>query len=242
MAEADKRRAARRFRTVPRSAIMPTHLHSPLRQVPLGFTPELYPEGTHICYLYNDDEERKRFMSMYVSSGIDEREFVTYLADTPSDLVEQAIERLGISLPSPERRARLNARPALATCCPGGQFVPDTMLATLRDFYTNKPADSAGARLAAEMTWALHDIPGCERLVEFEGRVTDLVGAYPLTALCQYDTRKFDGATIFRLLNVHPIMIVDGQIMRNPFYVPRAESSGTTDGTRNGQSGAADTA
>jgi hypothetical protein len=28
---------------------------------------------------------------------------------------------------------------------------------------------------------------------------------------------------VFELLNVHPIMIVHGQIMRNPFYVPPDE-------------------
>ena len=30
------------------------------RHVCLGFTDERYPEGTHICYLYSDDEERRR--------------------------------------------------------------------------------------------------------------------------------------------------------------------------------------
>jgi hypothetical protein len=30
-----------------------THIHTPPRLIPLGFTPELYPEGTHICYLYS---------------------------------------------------------------------------------------------------------------------------------------------------------------------------------------------
>jgi hypothetical protein len=211
---------------------MPSHSHTPLRQVPLGFTPELYPEGTHICYLYSDEEERKRFMSKYVLSGLDQREFVTYLADTPSDTLEQAVAQLGVATPSSARPDRLNVAPALATCCPGGRFVPETMLDTLRHFYENQPAGCAGARLAAEMTWALHDIPGCERLVEFEGRVTDLLQTYPLTSLCQYDTRRFDGATIFKLLNVHPVMIVDGQIMRNPFYVPRPQDPGTENSPR----------
>jgi hypothetical protein len=220
---------------------MRTHLHPPLRQVRLGFAPELYPEGTHICYLYSDEEERKRFMSEYVSSGLDQREFVTYLADAPSNTVEQSVEWLGIANSSPERRAQLNVRPALETCCPGGRFVTETMLDTLRGFYVNRPACSAGARLAAEMTWALHDIPGVEQLVEFEGRITDWLASYPLTALCQYDTRKFDGATIFELLNVHPIMIVHGQIMRNPFYATRVQASGTNNGPRDDQSSASGT-
>jgi hypothetical protein len=42
----------------------------------------------------------------------------------------------------------------------------------------------------------------------------------PLTVMCQYDARKFDGSTIYDVINVHPIMIVRGHILRNPFYVP----------------------
>lgn len=207
------------------------HTHN--RQVPLGFTPELYPEGTHICYLYSDDVERKRFMSAYVSSGIDEREAVTYLADAAPDALEQAFEAFGITMPS--QQDQLTIAPAVETYCPGGRFVPQTMLDHLRDIYTHNPAGYAGARLAAEMTWALHDIPGADRLVEYEARINDLLKTYPLTVICQYDTRKFDGATIFELLNVHPIMIVHGQIMRNPFYVPSDQYFAARDGTRDGK-------
>jgi hypothetical protein len=36
--------------------------------------------------------------------------------------------------------------------------------------------------------------------------------------MCQYDARVFDGATLFRVLKVHPYMSAHGQIVRNPFY------------------------
>jgi hypothetical protein len=203
---------------------MRTHLPLPVRQVPLGFTPELYPQGTHICYLYSDEEERKRFMSAYVTSGIGEHDSVTYLADTASDMLDRAIERLGIAAPA-QHKHQLTVATSMETYCPDGRFVPEKMLDNLREMYANSPAGCAGARLSSEMTWALHDIPGVERLIEYEARINDQLKAYPLTTLCQYDTRKFSGATIFELLNVHPIMIVHGQIMRNPFYVAPAQSS-----------------
>ena len=40
-----------------------------------------------------------------------------------------------------------------------------------------------------------------------------------LQAHCQYDARRFDGATLFDVLNVHPMMIIRGQVVRNPYYV-----------------------
>jgi hypothetical protein len=210
---------------------MSTHVHQPRRPVPLGFTPDPFPEGTHICYLYSDEEERKRFMSEYVTSGLDDHESVFYLADTASDLLERAVRELGIATVD-GHSDHLTIATALATYCPNGEFVPEEMLAKLRDMYNNLPASSNGARVAGEMTWATHQLPGTDRLVEYEGRVNDLLKEYPLTTLCQYDTRKFDGATIFELLNVHPVMIVHGQIMRNPFYATVPEPREATAGRR----------
>ena len=96
-------------------------------------------------------------------------------------------------------------------------------------------AGYAGGRLTGEMSWALKHIPGSDRLIEYEGRINDLLKTYPLTAICQYDTRRFDGATIFEVLSVHPIMIVHGQIMRNPFYVPPNQYSEAKSDTRDGK-------
>lgn len=73
------------------------------------------------------------------------------------------------------------------------------------------------------MSWALRGMPGSERLIEYEALLNTLGPGNPLTMICQFDIKKFDGATIFEVLNVHPMMIVRGQIMRNPYYVPPDE-------------------
>jgi hypothetical protein len=207
---------------------MATHSHShahPRRPVPLGFTPELFPEGTHICYLYSDEEERKRFMSDYIRSGIAAQDSVIYVPDSGAEMLESTIEEMGIA-PSRVPKDQLTLATAMDIYCPSGEFVPEAMLDQLREMYANLPHGCRGARCSGEMSWALRDVPGVERLVEYEGRINDVLKDYPITTLCQYDTRKFSGATIFELLNVHPIMIVHGQIMRNPFYVPPGEPPG----------------
>jgi hypothetical protein len=211
---------------------MSTHSHAPpRRQIPLGFTAEPFPEGTHICYLYSDEAERKRFMSEFISSGIDQHESVLYLADTGPEQLERAIEELGIA-PAQAQQNQLTVATCLDTYYPTGEFVPERMLSHIPEIYMNHAAGCAGARATSEMTWALHGVPGSDRLVEYEAQINEVLKAYPLTTICQYDTRKFDGATIFKLLNVHPVMIVHGQIMRNPFYVPPAQAAEAQTGTR----------
>lgn len=74
-----------------------------------------------------------------------------------------------------------------------------------------------------EMAWALRGVPGSDQLVEYEASISRLVDKVPLNVLCQYDTEQFDGGTIFEILCVHPLMVIRGQIMRNPYYLPSEE-------------------
>jgi hypothetical protein len=190
------------------------------RNTRLGFTPELYPEGTHICYLYSDDEERRYFLRAFIKSGMAERELVDYLADVPTpEQLEQVAADLAIELPDSGHHVTFTM--AHGAYCPEGKFVPGTMLKRIERMDSRRQAcGCVGARLTGEMSWALRGIPGSDRLVEYEEGINTLVKDVPVTVLCQYDTRRFDGATIFEILDVHPIMIIRGQIMRNPFYVP----------------------
>ena len=55
-------------------------------------------------------------------------------------------------------------------------------------------------------------------LLEYEARLNMLVAEHPITACCQYDVRRFDGRTIMDVLAVHPVMIVRGQVVKNPYY------------------------
>jgi hypothetical protein len=37
--------------------------------LPLPYTVERFPDGTHLCFIYNDDEERREEMARFVESG-----------------------------------------------------------------------------------------------------------------------------------------------------------------------------
>jgi hypothetical protein len=79
-------------------------------------------------------------------------------------------------------------------------------------------------RVTGEMSWALApEVTGADRLIEYEARTNILLETHPLAAICQYDATQFDGATIFEVLTVHPMMVVCGQIVRNPYYIPPRE-------------------
>jgi hypothetical protein len=190
-------------------------------RVSIGFTGETFPAGTHMCLIYDDDRQRQELISSFLGAGIAAGEKVAYFADTTSVedveawLLETAVELLG-----DDRSERFAATRAQETYCPDGRFLPDRMLETLRDFdRTIREEGFTGGRVSGEMSWALRGLPGSDRLPEYEALVNDVLEEHPITAICQYDAGRFDGGTLFDILKVHPMMIVGGQVVRNPYYV-----------------------
>lgn len=175
-----------------------------------------------MCYIYNDDDERRVVAERFVESGIQGGEEVHYLCHTlPGESLDAAQQRVGIKPVPDAKRCLLRFAQALATYCPDHTFVTQRMLDTVREMYlTGIRNGFPGVRATGEMAWALEGLPGTGRLIEYESLLNNVVAEYPCTALCQYDARRFDGATLFHVLTVHPAMVVRGQVVRNPYYIP----------------------
>ena len=69
----------------------------------------------------------------------------------------------------------------------------------------------------------IKSVEGGNRLLEYESKVTMLLREHPITAVCQYNSNSFDGATIMDVLKVHPMMIVSGSVISNPFFIEPEE-------------------
>ncbi len=191
----------------------------------LGFTAERFPAGTHMCFIYNNEEERRAVMAGYIESGFKEGDLTFYLVHktTPQEFSAHLAD-YGITLPASLKPDQWVLKSAQETYTPDRTFIPDRMLETLKAFYQSGiKAGFKGVRGMGEMEWALEGMPGSDGLIEYEARINTVVAEYPLTAICQYDARKFDGATLFDVLNVHPMMVVRGQVVRNPYYLPPDE-------------------
>jgi DNA-binding CsgD family transcriptional regulator len=188
--------------------------------IDLGFTPERYPTGTHACFMFIDEMERRNVIHPFVRAGLHEQEDVSYFADAlVTELFDRAIDERSVTALSGDELARLNVSTVEQAYFPAGVFVPQDMIARLRGIYeSSRSRGATGCRVTGEMNWALRGVPGAERVVEYEASINPLVAECPFTVLCQYDTELFDGEILFEILSVHPLMVVRGQMMRNPYY------------------------
>lgn len=191
------------------------------RTIPLGFTEERFPEGQHICYVFNNDAEQRRTMAKFLDSGIQAREKVLYLVDsvTTREMLD-CLEELGVDVHT--KAGAFTVTGAGKTYCPRGFFSPDDMLKTVREFYAQAVHEEGyeGVRIAGEMSWFLAEgSADLASLLEYEARLNFLFEEFPCTACCLYDARRFDGSFIMEMLTVHPVMIVCGQLVKNPDYI-----------------------
>jgi hypothetical protein len=195
------------------------------REIDLGFTQEVLPECHHLCLIYDSEEQRRKIVSEYLAAGLKRGEFVRYFSDiTPPEDIRAWLSESGIDLPHAEEDGSFGIVKAENAYCPSGRFVPQEVLDGVAARYTMlKKTSYSGSRVSGEMTWVLRDIPDSDRFLEYEVGLNMITETFPYIGMCQYDARRFDGATLFKVLQVHPYMIAQGQIVRNPFYLKPEE-------------------
>jgi hypothetical protein len=176
--------------------------------------------GFHICHVYNNEKDRRHVMSKFIKSGLIDDDKVFYFTDQMSkDDVFTWLKEDGINFDDIDDD-KLNVLESYKTYCPHGNFDPDYMVGNLKQLYkTHEDCGQKLIKVCGEASWALNDVPGSDRLIEYEALVNNVVDNCQLSAMCEYDANKFDGNTILDCLKVHNFMIIHGQVVRNPFYM-----------------------
>ncbi len=186
----------------------------------LGFTEEAVPRSAHVCMIYESDDQRRRVVAEYLAAGIRNRELVRYLADaTPPETLRAWLAEAGVEAGGAEGSGGFSISSAEAAYCASGRFEPEAMIAaSLRRYASAEQAGYRAVRSCGEMSWVLKGREGSERFLEYEALLNGVKVSFPHVGMCQYDARLFDGATLFKVLQVHPFMVAQGQIVRNPYY------------------------
>ena len=189
----------------------------------VGFCKGTFHPGTHMCLVFRTEEERKKIITKFIESGILDDERVSYFADsaTPEDVIDW-LSSLDVDISEALHEHNFSTDNAVDVYCPDGTFQPERMLNTLKESYTaSEQAGYSNARVTGEMTWALKGLPGSERLIEYESKINEVVKTHPITAMCQYDANRFSGSLIYQAIQVHPFMVVNGQLVENPYFITR---------------------
>lgn len=187
----------------------------------MGFARDLVPAGTHMCLIYTSEEERRETLLKFILSGLQSGERTACFSSKVNEAVlREFLMNNSISYDEKKESSEFCLSGTSEVYFEGGSFAPERMLNNLKEFYNGSvQMGCSAARVIGEMIPEIQTVPGGERLLEYECRVSMLLRTHPATSVCQYDAGKFDGATIMEILKVHPKMIVNGAIVNNPFFI-----------------------
>ncbi len=193
----------------------------------MGFTEEHLPGATHVCLIFENEDQRRRTVSEFLAAGVRQKEMVRYFADATSpETVRAWLVEKGVEVAAAEESGAFAISNAVSAYCPGGSFEPKVPIAGAMQRYIVAERDGfTGVRTSGEMSWVLKGNRGSERFLEYEALLNTISIDFSHTGMCQYDARLFDGATLFNVLQVHPFMVAQGQVVRNPYYAKPGEPS-----------------
>jgi hypothetical protein len=191
----------------------------------LGFTDERFHGSCHCCLIYERDEQRRRVVAEYLAAGLQHREVVRYFADTtPAETIRAWLGEKGVDVKASEASGSFGIGSAEAGYCPTGRFEPEVMIAgNIRRYGEAEKAGFTGVRSCGEMSWALGGREGSHRFLEYEALLNTVDVPFRHFGMCQYDARRFDGATLYKVLQVHRYIVAQGQLVQNPYYVKPEE-------------------
>jgi hypothetical protein len=203
-------------------------------ELPMGFANGRLQGTGHVCLIYESDEERKRLVSQYLAAGLEHGDLVRYFTDvTSADEIRSWLAELGVVVPEAEGSGQLTIANAASAYCSNGPFEPRAMIErTLGAYDSAAAAGYSAVRSTGEMTWVFRGLPGSDRWLEYEALLNTVTTSFPRVGMCQYDARRFDGAALFKVLQVHPYLVAHGQLVRNPYYTRPAEFMAALDGAR----------
>lgn len=186
----------------------------------LGFGGFTCNWGTHFCGLYESEAERDAIMFDYLAQGLRQKELLVCCPDHHHH--DEAMESVharcpGLDPPGPDSFKLFDSSTLYH---PKGYFSPLDMLKAHEEIWDENQRDQArNVRGTAEMGWALEKIPGVEDLMSYESLLNTFIWGKNWISICLYDVNRFSGATIMKVLQVHPFVITGGGIFENPYFV-----------------------
>jgi PAS domain S-box-containing protein len=183
----------------------------------------------HLCSVYESPEEHFAVAIPFIRIGLDRGEKCIYVADDGTDgVVRDAMYAEGIDVERAIATGSLVLEKKEAAYLKRGSFDPEWMFR----FWADATAEAMGQgfsalRATGETEWVLRGVPGVERWMEYESRMTHTLALHNCVALCQYNRRLFPPELVLDVIRTHPTVIYRGVVCRNMYHVPPDELLGT---------------
>ncbi len=184
--------------------------------------------GAHICLFYAHEGERDEALLEFARKGLETGAKTVCILDR-KDLAkaETALHGLAREVAGAGRADRLVIDTTENVYRSGGKFETERMVAFLESEVAGALAEGFSSLWVAGEASFIHagDTP-LEELLRYEAEVKRLFDGKACTGLCMYDMRLFEPRFLLDVLDTHPLLLMDGRLTRNHFFLPPEEAAG----------------
>ncbi|MBA3789889.1 MAG: MEDS domain-containing protein [Actinomycetota bacterium] len=179
--------------------------------------------GAHMCAMHEGVGGVLDTLSRMFLAGLRQNERCAYIAPEESVAgVRRSLEEAGVDVADAESGGSLvfiTEREQLLK--DGAEFDPDYLIEAIKNLFgQTMEVGYTGLRLSADVPWISRDVPGEDRIMEFEAMADEVINnpGVPLLAVCQYRLSELDPEDSLEILERHPLTLVGGQVYVNDKY------------------------
>lgn len=176
----------------------------------------------HACAFFDTDDEEYRALLPFVHDGLASGERAVHIVhrEQHADHVHR-LERSGIDADAVVTSGQLELHHATETYLRDGRFDADLLLDTFTRLAARAPdAPFPRTRTICRMHWMAGSRIPVEEVIEFEARVNEVWLRHPDVVICSYPLATLEASALLDILRTHPMVVVDGALHRNPYFVP----------------------
>jgi hypothetical protein len=174
--------------------------------------------GDHVCAFYRDEEERDELLLPFLREGVRAGQKCLCVVESVSpDIVRDALGHDANAV----REGTLDVLTPSESYLRGGVFSMPAML----EFWQQRvdTALTGGTydfvRVVGEMPRALTDRRDHDAFLLYESELNRFAALRPQVIVCLYDLRRFGGAVLIDILRTHPLIMLGGAVLENPYYL-----------------------
>lgn len=177
----------------------------------------------HICLIYGNQREWSAGIVTFMKSGLRKGEKCVYIHHAhTADQIRKCLLEGEVDVAAAESSKKLEIVHSSKIYTKEVLFDPAKVIS----LFVNKTKRAVtkgyrGLRVAGEMSWAVDEQSGMEKLLEYEEKLNEKVfKKYPCIGVCQYDREKFGSEILKDLVLAHPLLIINNSMYQNFHFIP----------------------
>lgn len=190
-----------------------------MTEVPLSVADLDLRPGDHVCAFYNrSDTTRDDIIAAYVAEGLRAGDKCVCYIDDLTAVQERLPAELRV------HPGMTVFREADEVYMPEGDFSREAHFRRLDDLASSTLKEGYSfLRLLGDARFAIRRALDTKEWFTYEAEVYKFAPRYPQFLLCLYDLDYFDGSLVVNVLKTHPRILLNGMVIKNPYYRPPGE-------------------